>query len=370
MKKTLTINLNNTVFHIDEDAYEILQKYLDDLKCYFATETDGAEIIGDVEARISELFSERMRYGLQVITISNVEEIISMLGQPSDYGFVDDEPGTETRKDEESSQNETKSAADPTRIKKRLYRDKDNAIIGGVASGLAAYLNIEASVLRLVMILIFFLMFITPPSSLSLIFVYLIMWIIIPPADSVAQKLEMKGVDPNIDNISSYIKDNTEKISTQAKELVNSPKSRNFFSNLKDVFIAVLKGTVKVVVALLGGCFGCLGVFIIIPLLIMLIALLTNATEIFTVLTPSGMTGPFFGIWTTMPYLVTSSLIIITLPLLVLCYIVIQRSFKWPPMNNYVKWILFIIWALALIASIIWGLKSLPVILQQRTFYF
>ncbi|MGL5637308.1 MAG: PspC domain-containing protein [Bacteroidales bacterium] len=368
MKKTLTINLNNTVFHIDEDAYEILQKYLDELKSYFATETDGAEIIGDVEARISELFSERMRYGLQVITTTNVEEIISMLGQPSDYGLFEED--SEHFNDQNAENNEPKISVEPTRIKKRLYRDKDNAIIGGVASGLAAYLNIEASVLRLIMILIFFFMFITPPTSLSFIFVYLIMWIIIPPADSVAQKLEMKGVDPNIDNISSYIKDNTEKISTQAKELVNSPKSRNFFSNLKDVFISVLKGTVKVVVALLGGCFGCLGVFIIIPLLIMLIALLTNATEIFSILTPSGMTGPFFGIWTTMPYLVTSSLIIITLPLLVLCYIVIQRSFKWPPMNKYVKWILFIIWALALIASIIWGLKSLPVILQHRTFYF
>lgn len=369
MKKTLTINLNNTVFHIDEDAYEILQKYLDDLKSYFASETDGAEIIGDVEARISELFNERMRYGLQVITTANVEEIISMLGQPSDYGLFE-EYTEESSKEENTGNSEPKVAPEPIRIKKRLYRDKDNAIIGGVAAGLAAYLNIDAPILRLAMILIFFMMFITPPSSLSLIFIYLIMWIIIPPADSVAQKLEMKGVDPNIDNISSYIKDNAEKLSSDAREFVKSQKSQNFFSNLKDVFVAVLKGTVKVVVALLGGCFGCLGVLIILPLLVMLIALLTNATEFFSMFAPSYMFGSLYGNWVSMPYLVTSSLIVISIPLLALCYIVIQRSFKWSPMNNYVKWTLFILWAAALIASIIWGLKSLPIILQNNAFNF
>ena len=85
MKKTLTVNLNNTVYHIDEDAYESLQEYLNSLRNHFAEEEGADEILSDIEARIAELFKERLRFGMQIITLREVNEIITIMGHPEDF---------------------------------------------------------------------------------------------------------------------------------------------------------------------------------------------------------------------------------------------------------------------------------------------
>lgn len=364
MKKTLTINLNNTVFHIDEDAYETLQRYLEELKSHFAGETDCDEILRDVEARICELFNERIRFGLQVITLPNVEEIINMMGQPSDYGTV--EEITDEEKAESEPQPEDPSAhsapqpeAKVFRGRKRLYRDKENGMIGGVAAGLAAYLNIDVTWIRILMLIFIFI------TSGSMFLIYMILWIITPSADSAAQKLEMRGIDPTIENISSFIKENTEKVAHEAREAVRSPKNRNFLISLRDLFLEVVRVVVKFVVAILGVGFGCLGVLIIIPLMMVLAALIFNSGQIFPIFFPYDW-GVVFTDWTQMPFFITSLLIVISIPLLGLCYVVIQKAFKWPVMPKAVRWTLLIIWCIALIASIVCGVKTLPLLLERN----
>lgn len=84
MKKTLTVNLGGTVFHIDEDAYQLLDKYLANLRIHFRKEEGSEEIMNDFEMRISELFNERVRLGYEVITIEHVEEVIKRMGKPED----------------------------------------------------------------------------------------------------------------------------------------------------------------------------------------------------------------------------------------------------------------------------------------------
>ena len=84
MKKTLTVNLGGTVFNIDEDAYQLLDKYLTNLRIHFQKEEGSEEIMNDFEMRISELFSERIRLGYEVITIEHVEEVIKRMGKPED----------------------------------------------------------------------------------------------------------------------------------------------------------------------------------------------------------------------------------------------------------------------------------------------
>lgn len=361
MKKTLTINLNNTVFHIDEDAYETLQNYLEELKSHFAGETDCDEILRDVEARICELFNERIRFGLQVITLPNVEEIINMMGQPSDYGTVADD--TDEAKTESETQAEEASAGPAPqsekayRGRKRLYRDKENGMIGGVAAGLAAYLNIDVTWIRVLMLIF------TIITSGSMFLIYMILWIITPSADSAAQKLEMRGIDPTIENISSFIKENAEKVAHEAREAVRSPKNRNFLISLRDLFLEVVRFVVKFVVAILGVGFGCLGMLIIIPLLMVLAALIFNSGQIFPIFFPY-VSNLAFADWTQMPFFVTSTLIVISVPLLVLCYVVIQKAFKLPSIPKAMRWILFIIWCIALIASIVCGVKTLPLLLE------
>lgn len=85
MKKTTTINLGQSIFHIDEDAYELLRQYLDSLKSHFENEEGADEILEDIESRMSDLFKERIRYGLEVLTVRDASEVIEIMGHPEDF---------------------------------------------------------------------------------------------------------------------------------------------------------------------------------------------------------------------------------------------------------------------------------------------
>src|SRR5690606_29469587 len=141
MNKTVNINLAGIFFHIDEDAYIKLQRYLEAIKRSFTDSQGRSEIIADIEARIAELFAERMKHDKQVIGTKEVEEVIAIMGQPEDY-LVDDEIF-----EDQPKQQTTRSAS------KKLFRDTDNSYIGGVASGLSHYLGIDAIWVRLIWLL-------------------------------------------------------------------------------------------------------------------------------------------------------------------------------------------------------------------------
>ena len=140
MNKTVNINLAGIFFHIDEDAYIKLQRYLDAIKRSFTDSQGRSEIIADIEARIAELFTERVKHDKQVIGNKEVEDVIAIMGQPEDY-LVDDE----IFDDEPKAYQKTKFTAS-----KKLFRDTDNSYIGGVASGLGHYLGIDAIWVRLI----------------------------------------------------------------------------------------------------------------------------------------------------------------------------------------------------------------------------
>ncbi|MFW5822522.1 MAG: PspC domain-containing protein, partial [Tangfeifania sp.] len=127
MKKTFTINISGTVFHIEEDAYEVLQKYLVNLKKHFGTDEEGKEILADIEARIAEIFTENSLDEKKVITIDRVNQVIETMGTPEDFAEEEAEA-------EEIYTSETKR-------KRRLYRDPDRRVLGGVCGGLGAYFN-------------------------------------------------------------------------------------------------------------------------------------------------------------------------------------------------------------------------------------
>jgi len=193
MKKTFTINLGNRVFSIDEDAYERLQEYLERIEGYFSDQKEREDIINDIEIRISELFSERLSAGKQVITILDVEEIITVMGDP---GVI---AGDKEDKSRSYSHHERGSS------QRRLFRDPENRIIGGVCGGLGAYLNIDPLIIRILV------------AILSLTFgvgllIYLILWIVVPEARTTAQKLEMRGDSVNASNIGKFVRDEFESV--------------------------------------------------------------------------------------------------------------------------------------------------------------
>lgn len=147
MKKVININFQGRVVPIEETAFELLKQYTDSLRMYFANEEGRDEIINDIESRIGELFQERLSKGSTCITDDDVNAIINNMGRPKDFADVDSE-NDYTRT--ESSQTFTGPAQNV--FAKKLYRDANNKIIGGVCSGIAAYFGIEPIIVRLVFI--------------------------------------------------------------------------------------------------------------------------------------------------------------------------------------------------------------------------
>ena len=229
MNKTVNINLAGIFFHIDEDAYLKLQRYLDAIKRSFTDSQGRDEIITDIEARIAELFTENLQNDRQVVSSKLVDQVITIMGQPEDY-LVDEE----IFEDEPTYQYSNRPI-------KKLFRDTDNSYIGGVSAGLAHYLAIDAVWLRLLWIIL------AIGSGGSFILIYILFWILVPEAKTTTDKLMMKGEEVNISNIEKKIKKGFENVADSVKNVdyqkygskVKS-SSKTFFDTLGDIFMVLL----------------------------------------------------------------------------------------------------------------------------------
>jgi len=238
MNKTVNINLAGIFFHIDEDAYLKLSRYLEAIKRSFTDSQGRSEIISDIEARIAELFSERIQNEKQVVGMPLVDKVISIMGQPEDY-LVDDEIFEDEPQPKYSYRSTTA---------KKLFRDTDNSYIGGVSSGLGHYLGIEAIWLRLLWILL------AIGSGGTFIFVYLVFWALVPEAKTTSEKLYMTGEPINISNIERKIKDNFDTVSENLKNVDFQKQgnrikssSQTFFDTLGNIVMFILRIAAKFV---------------------------------------------------------------------------------------------------------------------------
>tara|TARA_R110002049_G_scaffold10507_8_gene51702 strand:- start:2043 stop:3887 length:1845 start_codon:yes stop_codon:yes gene_type:complete len=202
MNKTVNINLAGIFFHIDEDAYLKLSRYLEAIRRSFTDSQGQSEIIADIEARIAELFSERIQNEKQVVGVKLVDEVITIMGQPEDY-LVDDEIFEDEPKQHYKQKSNTS---------RRLFRDTDNSYIGGVAAGLGHYFGIDALWIRLIWVILFF-------SAGTGVLLYILLWALIPEAKTTAEKLTMSGDPVNISNIEKKIKDGIDTVSETVKNV-------------------------------------------------------------------------------------------------------------------------------------------------------
>ena len=198
MNKTVTINLGGIVFHIDEDAYQKLSRYFDAIKRSLNNSSGQEEIIKDIEMRISELLSEKLISDKHVIGLKEIDEVISVMGQPEDYIIEDDS------KAESNYQAYKKS--------KKLYRDKDKGMIGGVAAGLSHYLGIDVVWIRVILLLFFF-------GFGTGILAYIILWIATPEAVTTSEKLEMTGEPVTISSIEKKVREEFDSVSEKFKNV-------------------------------------------------------------------------------------------------------------------------------------------------------
>jgi phage shock protein PspC (stress-responsive transcriptional regulator) len=252
MNKTVNINLGGLFFHIDEDAYQKLTHYFEAIKRSLSNTSGQEEILKDIEMRIGELISEKHSNDKQVISFKEVEEIIAVMGRPEDYRIDGDEP--------------IEATYIPTgnKITKKLYRDTENGMIGGVLAGLGHYFGVDKVWLRIFLLILVF-------AGGTGILAYIILWIAMPEAQTTSEKLEMRGEPVTISNIEKKVREEIEMLSEKFKSTdfdgmrkgikSNGNKFKNTFS---EIIGSILNVFAKVIGALMIlGSLAILVVFLI-----------------------------------------------------------------------------------------------------------
>jgi phage shock protein PspC (stress-responsive transcriptional regulator) len=185
MKKNISINISGIIFHIEEDGYDNLRKYLDSINKYFSSFEDSSEIMADIESRIAEIFLSKLNEGKQVITSEDVNTLITTMGSVSDFKAAEDQeftPGAAPKQATNNTYTETttedtsytgQSSYKTFTPSRQLMRDQQRKILGGVCAGLGNYFNIDPLWIRLFFAVLAFAYGVT-------IVVYLVMWIVVP----------------------------------------------------------------------------------------------------------------------------------------------------------------------------------------------
>lgn len=265
MNKTININLGGIFFHIDELAYQKLKLYLDAIRRSLSDDPQGRdEILNDIELRIGELLSERITNDRMVINDNDIDEITKIMGRPEDYSV-----------DEELFEDEPKFSQKTA--SKKLFRDSDDKFLGGVCSGLAHYFGMDVIWMRLLWLVLFFFFG-------TGFLIYILLWILIPQAETTAEKLQMKGEPVNISNIERKIREEFQDISSQVKnranEVSDSFKSNEFKNKAKSGLQEVIDTIGKIILAVLKVFGKFIGALIIFIASITLIALIIGAFSV------------------------------------------------------------------------------------------
>ena len=198
MKKNISINISGIIFHIEEDGYDALRKYLDSINSYFGSFEDSSEILADIESRIAEIFLSRLNEGKQVITSEDVQSLITTMGSVNDFKAAEDQEVAGEAPKQESNQGQAKpsgsSTADNEPATKKLYRDQKRKIAGGVCAGLGHYFNVDPVWPRLLFALLVF------ASSGVMLLVYIVLWIVLPVSNELEDESNIKKMYRNPDN--------------------------------------------------------------------------------------------------------------------------------------------------------------------------
>ncbi|MCR4766317.1 MAG: PspC domain-containing protein [Bacteroidaceae bacterium] len=334
MKKNINVNLCGVIYAIDEDAYDLLKKYLENMRSYYSRRAGGEEIVNDVESRVAELFAELKAQGIEAITIEHVEDIIKRIGDPQQMDEEADANGERVMDGGYAETVENKGV-------RKLFRDPDDKILGGVISGFCRYFDIEDPLLvRLLFVLIVFL------SHAVGIIVYAVCWALIPEAKTAEERLQMKGkrVTPNA------INEELMQGVNRAKQYVQDPENQRKASGCLSTFVKICFFSFIGLCALVfGGLFLSVLMTIFISLGVSVFGLgsLFVGMGVDPAWTDVLFTVPDWLLWT----LATSIIVVFAIPLILL----LHKLFRKPtskPMSTGSVVSLVIVWIIALAVAI------------------
>jgi phage shock protein PspC (stress-responsive transcriptional regulator) len=435
MKKVININFQGRVIPIEESAYDILKQYIESLTRYFANEDGKEEIINDIEGRIAELFGEVLKKGSTCITDEDVNTIIASMGRPEDFDGEEANIHAQINGDDKkqgqsgSQQHNSQYSNDP----KRLFRDENNKVLGGVCSGLANYFGIDPVIMRILFLITIFgagfgfitylILWIVVPSSASTVigsprkrlfrdgedkviagvcsglaryfgisviiprllfiipflsfvfrlpgwgwwgfphflsfsfspgalFIYIILWLVIPEAKTTSDKLEMKGEKVDLNNIKSTIQNDLEGLGKKAKQWGTefgetvSEKGKQFSSEAAGVAKKNSRGVGDFIVLL----FKIFAYFIIGVVLFAVVVSLFSIGVVFTGLTP---VKPFViddGLQNV--YAMGTLLLFIWVPIIGLITLIIRRLAKIKGNSKLLRYAFVSLWLIGLFCFI------------------
>ena len=331
MKKTQTINLGGIIFHINVDAYGQLYAYLTSVKNQFTDMAGQDDIIADIEARIAEILNEKK---VKIITGKHVDGIIAIMGKPEQYGEEDPESESEPI---------TKPEKKAKGVPKRIYRHPDDKIIGGVCGGLGTLVHIDPVIFRILfMVTAFFGGF----GAL----IYLVMWAIVPMAQSTADRLKMSGETITTDSI---VKTITAQMDKSLEPRHGNNVLKKFFSFIGDVFESIFN--------ILKKIFKALGVIFrpvvgILFLIFGLVATLSVFFFRFNARSFSYIIDSTFGALPIVQYFIYATLaLFLIIPIFQIIYFGLRLLFRMGRQPAFIKGLLTSAWIISLIALIIFG---------------
>jgi phage shock protein PspC (stress-responsive transcriptional regulator) len=325
MKKTVKITIKGFSYHLDEDAYQALNDYLQAIGKQFASNEESKEIVEEVECRIAEIFTDWTNDQKQVITLDDIHRLIKIIGEPNDFASGEEE---ETKEPTTSNTNENG----------KVYRDKDNAVFGGVCSGLGNYFAIDPLLLRLLFVILVLF------YGLSL-WAYIILWIVIPAAITPEQKMTMKS--------RKYKQGKwKQKVSGEFKDIKNGPAYRG----ASDMASNVGKGLAEVVHVI----FRVLAVLIGVALLISGMAILIGFISAFIFAEPLSISffpdvdsfrafAELFVRPTSLTLISVTAFLVIILPVLALIYWGLKLILRFQTQGNTLWIVGLTTWVLSLI---------------------
>jgi phage shock protein PspC (stress-responsive transcriptional regulator) len=234
MNKTISIHLQGIPFLIEEEAYAKLRNYLDQLSNALGNQDGANEIIQDIEMRMAELFSKSLEPTKQVLELKMVEEVLLKLGDPDVF-----------LSDEQKQHGSSSGSSEKQTTEKRLFRDEENTILGGVCAGLSCYLGLDVVIVRAIFVLIA----IFGGFGLPL---YFILWMITPKAKTSIEKLQMKGEPVNFESMKAEMEKAAETIERNSKKWASKLKGNQTFEKSAKGIIQFVRKVLGIIILIMG----------------------------------------------------------------------------------------------------------------------
>ena len=283
MKKTISSSIGGIVFNVEEDAHAKLSAYIDAISASLRSSEGHDEIMTDIESRIAEILQQKMGSYKQVVTLTEVDEVIGIMGNPEDFGT----PGGETKQQASGTSGSQYGYSG----RRRVYRDTDDKVFLGVCSGLSHHFDVDPIWLRLAFGLSIFI------GGFGLI-LYILLAIITPKARTSAEKLEMMGEPVDVNNIRKIIEDEMDHFKKKVKDFGNDIRdgrgrdhAKEFGKNMGDFFNSAGRGAGNMVVGIIKVIATFVAVIIAIVFGALLIGLIVSLTSGVNVINIEGGNG-------------------------------------------------------------------------------